>query len=120
MESLLPVAAWILFASLKSVSVIPLVLLLRRLFARWLTPQACYGLWFAVIACLAIPLGTQVQINEELPAMRPTAAQVISPSITAPRQQPVIRIADAPGAAASKLSMASTAALAWLTGICCL
>ncbi len=50
-ELLMPIAAWVFFASLKSIAIIPLLLLIRRISAGWLTPQSRYGLWLAAIAC---------------------------------------------------------------------
>lgn len=115
--SLSPFAAWILFASLKSIAVIALVLLIRRLFVRWLAPQVRYGLWFAVIACLSIPFGAQVEVQRDSPAAMPAPLPTPSPSITPFHEQPGIVIIDTPATATRGVSIASRAILVWLAGI---
>jgi len=117
-QTLLPLASWIGFASLKSLMVIPLVLVLRRLCARWLTPQGRYGLWFALLACLAFPFGAEIGIGAAPHGATP-AAVVVAPSSTADLVPPTIRIDPAPAAAAATpgMSTASNLVLMWLLGV---
>ncbi|HTE43215.1 MAG TPA: M56 family metallopeptidase [Steroidobacteraceae bacterium] len=57
-----PLAAWVGYASLKSVAVVLLILLAQKLFARWLRPQHLYALWFALLASLLIPFGAEMDV----------------------------------------------------------
>jgi bla regulator protein blaR1 len=115
-----PVAAWVLFASLKSIVIIPLVMVIQRLAARWLTPQGRYGLWFAVIACLSIPFGAQMQTRDEFRSAASARSPAMSRPDTTAYEQPIIRVDDAPAAAPPSLSTASKALLIWLAGIAAL
>lgn len=120
-QSLLPLASWIGFASLKSLLVIPLVLLLRWLCARWLTQQGRYGLWFALLACLAIPFGAQVKVGGETRAATPVTVEVVTPSNSVVDESAVISVettaAPVTAVVTPDLSMTSTAVLVWLLGI---
>src|SRR5262245_57456561 len=105
-QSLLPLASWIGFASLKSLLVIPLVLALRQICARWLTQQGRYGLCFALIACLAIPFGAQVRIGgSEQGVATPAMTQVVTPASPVAYGPTVVSVDAAPAAAAPHLSM---------------
>lgn len=115
-QSLLPLASWVLFASLKSLVVIPLVLVIRRLCSRWLTPQGRYGLWFALIACLSIPVGGQLEIHRAAPAATPAPLPVATRSVAARHESPIVRVDQQTAAVAPDLSMAAKAVLVWLLG----
>jgi bla regulator protein BlaR1 len=115
--SVLPVASWLMFASLKSLAIVALVLLVRRLCARWLSPQMRYGLWFAVLACLAIPFGMQVQVGNAPVAKIAVPAVVVPETSATAHEQPTITIGDAAASTAASLSFESLATLAWLLGV---
>jgi len=115
--SVLPAASWLLFASLKSLVIIALVLLARRLCARWLSPQMRYGLWFAVLACLVLPFGMHVQVRTA-PVAAIAAPVVVAPETSATaHEQPTITIDDAAASTAASLSFESMATLVWLLGV---
>lgn len=54
---------WVLIASCKALVVVVLIFACRRLFGRWLSAGAKHRLWFALIACLALPFGATVDVG---------------------------------------------------------
>lgn len=67
-EMLWPMLTWLGLASAKSLVVISLILLLRRLFSQWLAPQTRFCLWFALIASLLVPVGFSIDIEKLNPS----------------------------------------------------
>ena len=95
--SMAPIASWILFASCKSILVIALVFVCRRLLARWLSPQGRYMLWFAMIACLTVPFGAQLDLDLLKSSSQATAELTIDNALqpeTAGHEAPKISIGD--------------------------
>ncbi|MEO6081299.1 MAG: M56 family metallopeptidase, partial [Steroidobacteraceae bacterium] len=115
---LLPIASWVLFSSLKSIAIIPLVLLIRRVFTKWLTPQARYGLWFALIACLTIPFGAQVDLRGTPRATEvPVPVHAASRANAANYEKPVIGISTAAVTSSFQPSPRTVAILVWVLGV---
>lgn len=59
-ESLSSAGPWLLQTSYQVSLLVLLVLLVQRLFSRWLSPRARYGLWLLVIARLCWPFSVEL------------------------------------------------------------
>jgi beta-lactamase regulating signal transducer with metallopeptidase domain len=112
-----PVASWILFASLKGIAVIVIVLLTRRLAARWLAPQGIYALWFAVIACLCVPYGMSVEIGARERLEVVSSPPTESHSAPSTQRDPIITYTDIADARISPRPARYWVTSIWLLGM---
>jgi beta-lactamase regulating signal transducer with metallopeptidase domain len=117
LQGMFPVASWLLLASLKSTAIIALVLLVRWLFARWLTPQGRYALWFAVVAGLTVPFGMHVPLGTASGTIATPAPQAVAALPVARHELPIVHIGTPPVATDGHLDASSIVILCWMLGI---
>ncbi len=123
-----PAVMWILFASAKSMAVIALVLFCRLAFASYLSSQALFCLWFAVIASLTLPVGASIRVEllnrydqwQTAPSTTMTTSRTdASPWKIATQKHEFDLSSDAqssPITAPSKLSTAGILTIIWMAG----